>query len=85
MCKQCRLVSLGAVCCDNTKNKTHSRTPNPMIFSEFRAMADPGFFVALEGAYDRLYEELNAINRKSFLRVAHDKKPSPPTMLKRSE
>ncbi len=35
------------------------------------------FFVALEGAYDRFYEELNILNRKPFLRVLHDKKPKP--------
>ncbi len=35
------------------------------------------FVIALEGAYDRFYEELNALNRKSFLRVSHDKKPKP--------
>jgi hypothetical protein len=35
------------------------------------------FFIALVGAYDRFYEELNSINRKPFFQVRHDKKPKP--------
>jgi hypothetical protein len=33
------------------------------------------FFIALEGAYDRFYEELNALNQKPFFKVTHNKKP----------
>ena len=32
--KQSRLESLGPVCCDNSKDRTHSRTPTPMLFSD---------------------------------------------------
>jgi hypothetical protein len=35
------------------------------------------FFVSLEGAYDKFYEDLNMLNRKSFLKLIHDKKPKP--------
>ncbi|MFZ1508774.1 MAG: hypothetical protein WAV74_18550 [Anaerolineae bacterium] len=35
------------------------------------------FFIAIEGAYDRFYEELNALNQKPFFRVKHNKKPKP--------
>lgn len=41
------------------------------------------FFIALEGAYDRFYEELNALNGNSFLRVSHDKRPKPTTYLEK--
>ena len=35
------------------------------------------FFIALEGAYHRFYEELNALNQKPFFKVLHNKKPKP--------
>jgi len=35
------------------------------------------FFIAVENAYDRFYEQLNALNRKPFLQVKHAKKPKP--------
>ena len=35
------------------------------------------FFIALEGAYERFYEELNALNKEPFFRVEHNKKPKP--------
>jgi hypothetical protein len=35
------------------------------------------FFIALVEAYDRFYKELNALNRKSFFNVRHNKKPNP--------
>ena len=34
------------------------------------------FFVALEHAYDLFYRDLNVLNRKPFLHVAHTKKPT---------
>jgi len=33
------------------------------------------FFIALNNAYDKLYTELNKLNRKPFLQIRHDKKP----------
>jgi len=41
------------------------------------------FFIALENAYDRFYEQLNALNCKPFLRVEHDKKPKPTAYIRK--
>jgi hypothetical protein len=35
------------------------------------------FFIALEGAYHEFHQELQALNRKPFLRIKHDKPPNP--------
>lgn len=129
-----RLRDLGPVCCTNTKNNLHSRTPTPMLFSNIPllweilelvvhdwqreitplqdsidgasdenerlihtvqafAALQPHylkclfsyvlFFTALENAYDRFYEQLNALNRKSFLRVKHAKKPKPTAYIRK--
>lgn len=126
--KHSRLSSLGPICCTNTKDGSHFRTPTPVLFSnipllweilelvvqDWQREVSPMqaavnsasnenkrlfhtlkaftalqphyfkcffsyamFFVALENTYDRFYEQLNALNRKPFLQVNHNKKPKP--------
>ena len=41
------------------------------------------FFVALERAYKRFYAGLDKLNRESFFRVTHDKKPTENSYIKK--
>lgn len=41
------------------------------------------FFVSLENAYDLLYAELNALNRRLGIRVKHEKRPKPSQYIKK--
>jgi len=41
------------------------------------------FFVSLEGAYTRFYEELNLFNKQTFFQLAHEKLPKPTDYIKK--